>query len=61
MIEGVSFKELVTHTDERGFFCEVILFTDEFFSAGFGQLSRSLVYGGLKHGMLIRFKRGGTT
>jgi dTDP-4-dehydrorhamnose 3,5-epimerase len=47
MIEGVSFKELITHTDERGFFREVIRSTDEFFSAGFGQLSHSLVYGGV--------------
>jgi len=47
MIEGVSLKELITHADERGFFREVIRSTDEFFSAGFGQLSHSLVYGGV--------------
>jgi dTDP-4-dehydrorhamnose 3,5-epimerase len=44
MITGVYFKELITHADERGFFREVIRTTDEFFSAGFGQLSHSLVY-----------------
>src|SRR6476660_5350591 len=47
MIDGVFFKELVTHTDERGFFREVFRASDEFFSAGFGQLSHSLVYSGV--------------
>ena len=47
MIEGVAFKELVTHTDERGFFREIIRETDDFFAAGFGQLSHSLVHTGV--------------
>lgn len=47
MIEGVYFKDLITHADDRGFFREVIRTTDEFFSVGFGQLSHSLVYGGV--------------
>jgi len=47
MIEGVIIKELVTHVDERGFFREVVRVTDESFSAGFGQLSHSLVYPGI--------------
>lgn len=47
MIEGVVIKELVTHTDERGFFREIIRETDDFFAAGFGQLSHSLVYPGV--------------
>jgi dTDP-4-dehydrorhamnose 3,5-epimerase len=47
MIEGVFFKDLITHADERGFFREVIRTTDPFFSAGFGQLSHSLVYPGV--------------
>ena len=47
MIEGVAIKELVTHTDNRGFFREIIQATDDFFSAGFGQLSHSLVYSGI--------------
>lgn len=46
MIEGVVFKELVTHADERGFFREVIRITDEFFSEGFGQWSHSLMFSG---------------
>src|SRR5512141_2712455 len=46
MIEGVVFKNLTTHTDERGFFREIIRKTDEFFSEGFGQLSHSLMYHG---------------
>ena len=47
MIDGVILKELITHTDERGFFRELIRLTDGFFSAGFGQLSHSLVYPGV--------------
>ena len=47
MIEGVFIKKLVTHTDERGFFREIIRNTDNFFSDGFGQLSHSLVYSGV--------------
>jgi dTDP-4-dehydrorhamnose 3,5-epimerase len=44
-IEGVEFKALVTHADERGFFREVIRETDPFFSH-FGQWSHSLMYAG---------------
>ncbi len=44
-IEGVVLKELVTHSDERGFFREVIRETDEFFDR-FGQWSHSLMYQG---------------
>ena len=47
MIEGVIRKELVTYPDERGFFREIIRFTDEFFSEGFGQWSHSLMYTGV--------------
>jgi len=47
MIEGVVLKDLVTHTDERGFFREIIRVTDEFFAEGFGQWSHSLVYPGV--------------
>ncbi|MDO8451494.1 MAG: dTDP-4-dehydrorhamnose 3,5-epimerase family protein [bacterium] len=41
MIDGVIFKELVRHPDERGFFEELIRVSDPFFSEGFAQLSRS--------------------
>ena len=34
-IEGVVVRELVTHSDERGFFREIIRVTDEFFKEGF--------------------------
>lgn len=44
MIDGVVVKELVSHADERGFFREIIRASDDFFAAGFGQLSHSLVY-----------------
>ncbi len=47
MIEGVIFKDLVTHADDRGFFREIIRRTDDFFSAGFGQISHSLVRPGV--------------
>ena len=47
MIDGVEIKKLLTHTDERGFFREVIRETDPFFKAAFGQLSHSLVYAGV--------------
>ena len=44
-IEGVEIKDLVTHSDERGFFREIIRETDPFFT-GFGQWSHSLMYAG---------------
>jgi len=47
MIEGVEIKDLVTHTDERGFFREVIRATDEVFAEGFGQWSHSLMFDGV--------------
>ena len=47
MIEGVTVKNLVTHSDERGFFREIIRVSDDFFAVGFGQLSHSLVYPGV--------------
>jgi dTDP-4-dehydrorhamnose 3,5-epimerase len=46
MIDGVVLKELVTNSDERGFFREIIRTTDEFFGEGFGQWSHSLMYPG---------------
>ncbi len=47
MIKGVVLKELVTHSDERGFFREIIRSTDDFFKDGFGQFSHSTVYTGV--------------
>ena len=47
MIQGVLLKDLVTHTDERGFFREILRVTDDFFSEGFGQWSHSLMYTGV--------------
>ena len=44
MINGVIIKELISHTDERGFFRELIRVTDEFFGEGFGQWSHSKMY-----------------
>lgn len=47
MIQGVTFRELITKPDDRGFFREVIRSTDPEFEPGFGQLSHSLVYQGV--------------
>ena len=47
MIEGVVTRELVTHTDERGYFREIIRVSDDFFREGFGQWSCSLMYAGV--------------
>lgn len=47
MIKGVKLKKLITHTDERGFFREIIRVTDDCFKEGFGQLSVAQVYPGV--------------
>jgi len=47
LIEGVIAKQLTTHTDDRGFFREIIRVTDDFFGEGFGQWSHSLVHVGV--------------
>jgi len=43
-IQDVQFKKLTTHTDDRGFFRELIRVSDTFFKEGFGQWSHSLMY-----------------
>ena len=50
MIHGVEIKELVTRTDERGFFREVIRVSDEIFPEGFGQWSHTMSYQGVAKG-----------
>ena len=57
MIDGVAFKELITHSDERGFFREIIRVTDEFFGEGFGQWSHSLMYTGVAKAWHIHKKQ----
>jgi dTDP-4-dehydrorhamnose 3,5-epimerase len=57
MIEGVLLKDLVTHTDERGFFREIIRITDDFFCEGFGQWSHSLMYTGVAKAWHIHKKQ----
>jgi dTDP-4-dehydrorhamnose 3,5-epimerase len=47
MIEGVIFKDLVTLSDERGFFREIIRVTDDFFDCEFAQWSHSFMYDGV--------------
>ncbi len=46
MIHGVELKSLVTHTDERGFFRELIRVNDPIFQEGFGQWSHTLTHHG---------------
>jgi len=57
MIDGVITKKLLTHTDERGFFREIILVSDDFFSEGFGQWSHSLMYKGVAKAWHIHEKQ----
>lgn len=47
MINGIVLHDLTTHSDERGFFREIIRENDNFFSEGFGQWSHSLMYAGV--------------
>ena len=47
MIDGVIIKKLITHSDQRGSFHEIIRVTDDFFNEGFGQWSMSRVYQGV--------------
>lgn len=47
MIEGVVIKNLITHSDERGFFREVFRFSEEFKNTNVGQISHSLVHKGI--------------
>ena len=47
MIDGITFKELTTYTDERGYFREIIRVSDDFFAEGFGQWSHSLMFDGV--------------
>ena len=46
-IDDVEIKKLVTHTDERGFFREIIRVADDIFPEGFGQWSHSRMYHGV--------------
>lgn len=45
-IEGVEFKVLKTHHDERGFFREIVRIDDQFYSE-FGQWSHCVMYQGV--------------
>lgn len=47
MIDGVVLRPLITHSDERGYFRELIRSTDDFFAEGFGQWSVSEMYQGV--------------
>ncbi|MEX1254030.1 MAG: dTDP-4-dehydrorhamnose 3,5-epimerase family protein [Dehalococcoidia bacterium] len=47
MIEGVELKQLVTHSDERGFFREIARNSDEIAREGWAQVSHSLMHPGV--------------
>lgn len=47
MIQGIEFKELVTHTDRRGFFREILRKDDSIFENQFGQWGHSLMFEGV--------------
>ena len=57
MIHGVEIKELTTHTDERGFFREVIRTSDAIFPEGFGQWSHTMSYPGVAKGWHVHQKQ----
>ena len=46
-IEGITIKELEIHSDDRGYFNEILRSTDEFFCEGFGQWSHSFMFDGV--------------
>ncbi len=46
-IDGIETKKLVTHSDGRGFFREIIRVSDPIFKEGFGQWSHSLMFNGV--------------
>ncbi len=47
MIDGVAKKQLVTHSDQRGFFREILRDSDDVFPESFGQLSHSHMFDGV--------------
>jgi dTDP-4-dehydrorhamnose 3,5-epimerase len=47
MINGVEFKEVISHNDERGFFRELLKTNSQFVKEGLSQVSYSLVYPGI--------------
>jgi dTDP-4-dehydrorhamnose 3,5-epimerase len=57
MIEGVEFKTLKTHTDERGFFREIIRKSDPILAEGFAQWSHTMSYTGVAKGWHVHHKQ----
>ena len=47
MIEGVQLKQLITHSDERGFFREIARDTEDIMMEGWAQVSHSLMHPGV--------------
>ncbi|MBI4314143.1 MAG: dTDP-4-dehydrorhamnose 3,5-epimerase family protein [Candidatus Omnitrophica bacterium] len=59
VIDGVVLQELLTHTDQRGFFREVLRASDEFFQERFGQLNHTLMLGGVIKAWHLHKKQAG--
>ena len=57
MIEGVEFKPLTTHADERGYFREVVRVSDPIFTEGFAQWSHTLSYTGAAKGWHVHARQ----
>ncbi len=57
MIKGVEFKEMVTHTDERGFFREILRVSDPILAEGFAQWSHTKSYTGVAKGWHVHQKQ----
>ncbi len=47
MIEGVIIEKLISHKDQRGYFIELLRSKNNIAQEGIGQISHSLVYGGV--------------
>jgi dTDP-4-dehydrorhamnose 3,5-epimerase len=50
MIDGVEFRALSTHSDERGFFREIVRSSDPILAEGFAQWSHTMSYTGVAKG-----------
>lgn len=59
VIDGVVLPELVTHSDQRGFFREVLRVSDEFFQEGFGQLNHTVMLNGVIKAWHLHKKQAG--
>ena len=57
MIDGVEFKALNTHTDERGFFREILRGSEPILAEGFAQWSHTMSFAGVAKGWHVHQKQ----